>query len=67
MVKVSAEIAAVSAQAPAAVGLSTAVALAPKDICKYPEQVRQDEVVKTAYAASAGTQQVQTRKKWPAP
>jgi len=38
--------------------LSTAVALAPKDICKYPEQVHQDEVVKTAYAASAGTQEV---------
>ena len=56
MVKVSAAIAAVSAQAPAAVGLSTAVALAPKDILKYPEQVHQDEVV-TTYAASAGTQE----------
>jgi len=56
VVKVSAKIAAVSAQAPAAVGLSTAVALAPKDILKYPEQVHQDEVV-TTYAASAGTQE----------
>jgi len=57
-VKVSATTAAASAQAPATVALSTAVALAPKDICKYPEQVHQDEVVKTAYAASAGTQEV---------
>jgi len=66
-VKVSAATAAASAQAPATVVLSTAVVLAPKDICKYPKQVRQDEVVNTAYAASAGTQQVQARKKWPAP
>jgi len=57
-VKVSATTAAASVQAPATVVLSTAVALAPKDICKYPEQVYQDEVVKTAYAASAGTQEV---------
>jgi len=57
-VKVSATTAAASAQAPATVVLSTAVALAPKDFCKYPEQVHQDEVVKTAYAASAGTQEV---------
>jgi hypothetical protein len=57
-VKVSAATAAASAQAPATVVLSTAVALAPKDILKYPEQVHQDEVVKTAYAASAGTQEV---------
>ena len=57
-VKVSAVTATASAQAPAAVVLSTAVALAPKDILKYPEQVHQDEVVQTAYAASAGTQEV---------
>jgi len=57
-VKVSAATAAASAQAPTTVVLSTAVALAPKDICKYPEKVHQDEVVKTAYAASAGTQEV---------
>jgi len=57
-VKVSAATAAASAQAPAAVVLSTVVALASKDILKYPEQVHQDEVVKTAYAASAGTQEV---------
>jgi len=57
VVKVSAVTAASSAQAPAAVVLSMAVALALKDILKYLEQVHQDEVV-TTYAASAGMQEV---------
>ena len=44
---VSAATAAASAQSPAVVVFSTAVALTPKDILRYPEQVQQDEVVKT--------------------
>jgi hypothetical protein len=44
---VSAATAAASAQSPAVVVVSTAVALTPKDILRYPEQVQQDEVVKT--------------------
>jgi len=57
-VKVSAATVAASVQAPAVVMLSTVVALAPKDILKHPQQVHQDKVVKTAYAASAGRQEV---------